>query len=261
MAVTDLLLHERQSLLLSRLKTDGRVIAAAIAHELSISEDTVRRDLREMAAAGLCKRVYGGALPATSDVTSLTERLELKPERKDALARAAMALFEPGMTLFIDAGSTNLAIARALSPAIRLTVITNSPNVASVLIDRQEMDVILLGGKLDHRPGAVIGARAIADAAIFRPDICVLGSCGFAAETGISASDFDEAEFKRAIAQRSRSIVAAITNEKLGAAAPFDVVPVGKNDHIVLEHDAEAGYVRDLGKRGINIILADPLPS
>jgi DeoR/GlpR family transcriptional regulator of sugar metabolism len=261
MAVTDLLLHERQSLLLSRLKTDGRVIAAAIAQELSISEDTVRRDLREMAAAGLCKRVYGGALPATSDVTSLTERLELKPERKDALARAAVALFEPGMTLFIDAGSTNLAIARALSPAIRLTVITNSPNVASVLIDRQEMDVILLGGKLDHRTGAVIGARAIADAAIFRPDICVLGSCGFAAETGISASDFDEAEFKRSIAQRSRSIVAAITNEKLGAAAPFDVVPVGKNDHIVLEHDAEAGYVRDLGKRGINIILADPLPS
>jgi DeoR/GlpR family transcriptional regulator of sugar metabolism len=261
MAVTDLLLHERQSLLLSRLKTDGRVIAAAIAQELSISEDTVRRDLREMAAAGLCKRVYGGALPATSDVTSLTERLELKPERKDTLARAAVALFEPGMTLFIDAGSTNLAIARALSPAIRLTVITNSPNVASVLIDRQEMDVILLGGKLDHRTGAVIGARAIADAAIFRPDICVLGSCGFAAETGISASDFDEAEFKRSIAQRSRSIVAAITNEKLGAAAPFDVVPVGKNDHIVLEHDAEAGYVRDLGKRGINIILADPLPS
>ena len=261
MAVTDLLLHERQSLLLNRLKTDGRVIAAAIAHELSISEDTVRRDLREMAAAGLCKRVYGGALPATSDVTSLTERLELKPERKDALARAAVALFEPGMTLFIDAGSTNLAIARALSPAIRLTVITNSPNVASVLIDRQEMDVILLGGKLDHRTGAVIGARAIADAAIFRPDICVLGSCGFAAETGISASDFDEAEFKRSIARRSRSIVAAITNEKLGAAAPFDVVPVGKNDHIVLEHDAEAGCVRDLGKRGINIILADPLPS
>jgi DeoR/GlpR family transcriptional regulator of sugar metabolism len=261
MAATDLLLHERQSLILSRLKSDGRVIAAAIAQELSISEDTIRRDLREMASAGLCKRVYGGALPATSDVTSLTERLGLKPERKDALARAAVPLFEPGMTIFIDAGSTNLAIARALSPAIRLTVITNSPNVASALIDRQEMDLILLGGKLDHRTGAVIGARAIADAAMFRPDICVLGSCGFEAETGISASDFDEAEFKRSIAQRSRAVVAAVTNEKLGAAAPFEVVPVGKKDHIVLEHDAEAGYVRDLAKSGVNVILADPLPS
>lgn len=261
MAATDLLLHERQSLILNRLKTDGRVIAAAIAQELSISEDTIRRDLREMAAAGLCKRVYGGALPATSDVTTLTERLELKPERKEVLARAAVPLFESGMTVFIDAGSTNLAIARALPPTLRLTVITNSPNVASALLDRQEIDTIMLGGKLDHRTGAVIGARAIAEAANFRPDICVLGSCGFEAESGISASDFDEAEFKRSIAQRSRAIIAAITNEKLGAAAPFDVVPVGKSDHIVLEHDAETAYVRDLGKRGINIIQAEPLPS
>jgi DeoR/GlpR family transcriptional regulator of sugar metabolism len=261
MATGDLLLHERQNLILTRLKSDGRVIAAAIAQELSISEDTIRRDLREMAAAGLCKRVYGGALPASSDVTSLTERLGEKPERKDALARAAVPLLEAGMTVFIDAGSTNLAIARALSPQLRLTVITNSPNVASALIDRQEIDTIMLGGKLDHRTGAVIGARAIADAASFRPDICVLGSCGFEADSGISASDFDEAEFKRAIAQRSRAIVAAITNEKLGVAAPFDVVPMRENDHIVLEHDADTAHVRDLAKRGINVVLADPLPS
>ena len=260
-AATDLLLHERQSLILNRLKSDGRVIAAAIAQELSISEDTIRRDLREMASAGLCKRVYGGALPATSDITSLTERLSLKPERKDALARAAVPLFEPGMTIFIDAGSTNLAIARALSPTIRLTVITNSPNVASALVDRQEIDVVVLGGKLDHRTGAVIGARAIADAAMLRPDICVLGSCGFDKETGISASDFDEAEFKRSIAQRSRAVVAAITNEKLGVAAPFEVVAVGNRDHIVLEHDAEKGYVRELEQGGVNVVLAGPLPS
>ncbi|MGV3550315.1 DeoR/GlpR family DNA-binding transcription regulator [Rhizobium sp.] len=261
MGAADLLLHERQSLILSRLKSEGRVIAAAIAQELAISEDTIRRDLREMAAAGLCKRVYGGALPADSDVTSLTERLAVKPERKDVLARATVPLFEPGMTIFIDAGSTNLAIARALSPVTRLTVITNSPNVASALIDRQEIDTIMLGGKLDHRTGAVIGARAIAETASFRPDICVLGSCGFEAESGISASDFDEAEFKRAIAQRSRAIVAAITNEKLGAAAPFEVVPVGENDRLVLEHDADAGYVGKLVGRGIPIIKADPLPS
>lgn len=261
MAAADLLLHERQSLILKRLKLDGRVIAATIAQELSISEDTIRRDLREMAAAGLCKRVYGGALPATSDVTTLAERLDLTPDRKAALARAAVPLFEPGMTIFIDAGSTNLAIARALPPTIRLTVITNSPNVASALIDRQEIDVIMLGGKLDHRTGAVIGARAIADAASFRPDICVLGSCGFEAGTGISASDFDEAEFKRSIALRSRAIVAAVTNEKLGVAAPFDVVPVGDSDHIVLEHDAEPGYVRELAASGISIVLAEPVPS
>jgi DeoR/GlpR family transcriptional regulator of sugar metabolism len=261
MTTSDLLLHERQSLILKRLQADGRVIAASLAQEWAISEDTVRRDLREMASAGLLKRVYGGALPATSEITTLAERLTLKPERKDALARAAVPLLEPGMTVFIDAGSTNLAIARALPPGLRLTIITNAPVVAAALVDRQEMDVILLGGKLDHRTGAVIGARAIADVASFRPDLCVLGSCGFDVEAGISADDFDEAEFKRSIAQRSRAILAAITNEKLGAAAPFEVVAVGENDHIVLEHDAAAEQVSALAKRGIRIILADPLPS
>lgn len=256
----DLLLHERQNLILGRLKSEGRVIAAAIAQELSISEDTIRRDLREMAAAGLCKRVYGGALPAASEVTTLTERLGIKPERKELLARAAAPLLEPGMTVFIDAGSTNLAIARALPPTLRLTVITNSPNIASALIDRQEIDTIMLGGKLDHRTGAVIGARAIADASGFRPDVCVLGSCGFEAGGGISASDFDEAEFKRVIAGRSRVLVAAITNEKLGVAAPFDVVAVKAEDHIVLEHDADSVQVGALSATGVRITQADPPP-
>lgn len=261
MSTTDLLLHERQSLILKRLQGEGRVIAAALAQELAISEDTIRRDLREMAAAGLCRRVYGGALPVMTDDSSLTERLQLKPERKDAMARAAVPLFEPGMTLFIDAGSTNLAITQAIPAGLKLTVITNSPMVAAALLDRQEIDVVVLGGKLDHRTGAVIGAKAMADASSFHPDICVLGSCGFEAATGISAQDFDEAEFKRFIALRSRSVLAAVTNEKLGAAAPFEVVPVGKRDHVVLEYDAEAGYVRDLTRAGVNVIVAHPTPS
>ena len=255
----DLLLHERQSLILKRIQDEGRVIAAALAQELSISEDTIRRDLREMAAAGLCRRVYGGALPPDDAGSSLVERLQIKPERKDAMARAAVPLIETGMTVFIDAGSTNLAIARAIPPGLRLTVITNTPMVATALLDRQEIDIVMLGGKLDHRAGAVIGARAIGDAAGFRPDLCVLGSCGFDAQTGISARVFEEAEFKRAIAGRSKSILAAITSEKLGAAAPFEVVPIGKGDHVVLEHDAEAGYVRDLARAGVNVVVAEPI--
>lgn len=257
MSAPDLLLHERQNLILKRLEADGRVIAASLAQELAISEDTIRRDLREMAAAGLCKRVYGGALPAVSDAATLGERLTLKPERKEVLARAAVPLFKAGMTVFIDAGSTNLAIARALPPGLRLTVITNAPNVASALIDRREIEVILLGGKLDHRTGAVIGARAIADAAHFRPDIAVLGSCGFDAAAGISAEDFEEAEFKRAIAQRSRAVLAAITNDKLGKPAPFRVAPVGTRDHLVLEHDAGAAHLRAIRKSGVDVIVAE----
>jgi DeoR/GlpR family transcriptional regulator of sugar metabolism len=259
MSALDLLLHERQTFILRRLNAEGRVLAATLAQELSISEDTIRRDLREMAAAGLCRRVYGGALPPDAEPSRLSERLTLEPERKAALAQAAVKLIEAGTTVFIDSGSTNLAIARALPVGLRLTVITNAPGVAAALVDRREIDVILLGGKLDHRTGAVIGARAVADAETFRPDLCVLGSCGFHVDAGISAEDFDEAEFKRAIARRSRGVLAAITNAKLGAAAPFEVWPVGERDQIVLEHDADPAQAQAIRRRGTRVALAAPV--
>ena len=257
----DLLLHERQSLILRRLQADGRVIAASLALELSTSEDTIRRDLREMASAGLCKRVYGGALPATSETSALAGRLPLSPDRKGALAKAAASLVRPGMTLFFDGGSTNLAIARALPVGMRLTVITNAPVIATALIDRPDTDIVMLGGKLDFRTGAAIGARAIAEAVDCRPDLCVLGSCGFDIDGVISAVEFDESEFKRAIARSARSVLAAITNEKLGTPAPFAVLPVGPNDHIVLEHDAAPERLDGLRATGAHIVLADPPPS
>lgn len=260
MAAHDLLLHERQHLILNRLRAEGRVIAAALAEELAISEDTIRRDLREMATAGLCKRVYGGALPIESQATTLAERLALSPARKAALARAAVRVFEAGMTLFIDSGSTNLAIARALPPGLRLTVITNTPVIGAALLDRPEVDTVMLGGKLDHRTGAVIGARAIAEVRNFRPDICVLGSCGFDMASGISADDFDEAEFKRAVAARSRAVLAAVITEKLGKPAPFDVVALSASDHVVLEHNADPRQLEAIRRSGANLVLAEASP-
>ena len=109
-----LLLGERQDLIRARLDLSGRVIAAELAQELGVSEDTIRRDLREMAASGLCRRVYGGALRMTHASTTMNERMAIAGERKAALARTAAGLIPAGATVFLDAGSTNVALARAL---------------------------------------------------------------------------------------------------------------------------------------------------
>ena len=119
----ELLLRERKTLIQERLKANGRVLAADLAAEFNVSEDTIRRDLREMAAAGLCERVYGGALPVVPAAhTTLSERIAMAPERKAALARVAVGLIEPGMTVFLDAGSTNLAIAQLIEPDLPVFV-------------------------------------------------------------------------------------------------------------------------------------------
>jgi len=257
MSNAELLLHERQSVIRARLALQGRVIAADLALEFSTSEDTIRRDLREMAAAGLCKRVYGGALPAeTSDSGTLLRRLSDRPERKSALAQAAIALFKPDMTVFIDAGSTNLAIAQAIPATLSLVVITNAPLVAAVLLDKPGIDIVVIGGRLDQKSGSVLGSKATQEVAGFHPDLCVLGSCGLDLANGISASFFEEAEFKRHISLRSRSVVAAVTNDKLGVAAPFAVLPLNACLHVVVEHDADAALLEAIAACGSDIVRA-----
>jgi DeoR/GlpR family transcriptional regulator of sugar metabolism len=255
--MTELLLHERQIIIRKRLADEGRVIAADLAQEFHISEDTIRRDLREMAAAGLLKRVYGGALPATSGAgNTLLARLSEKPERKDALARAAVQYFRPDMTLFIDAGSTNLAVVQAIPAGLPLTVITNAPMIAATLLDQPTIDVVVIGGRLDRTSGAVLGAKAIQDAANFRADLCVLGSCGLDSENGITASFYEEAEFKRFIAQQSRAVMAAVTSEKLGVPTPFAVIPLEKCASVVIEHDADPVMADMIKRAGVEPIRA-----
>ncbi|APG86267.1 DeoR/GlpR family DNA-binding transcription regulator [Sinorhizobium americanum] len=252
----ELLLRERKSLIRERLRTDGRVLAADLARELNVSEDTIRRDLREMAAAGLCERVYGGALPIAPDAGSLSERAALAPGRKAALARASVGFIEGGMTVFLDAGSTNLAIARAIAPDLSATIVTHTPLIASALMEKQGLDLILIGGALDRAVGASVGARAQRDAELLRPDLCVLGTCGADAQAGLTAFHYEDAEFKRLIASRSCSVLAAVMSDKLGTAAPHAVIGIDARSTLVLEADAPEAQIAAFTERRASVILA-----
>src|SRR3954463_16199951 len=108
-----MLAAERRDLLLSRLQADGKLVAKDIAAELGVSEDSVRRDLRELAAAGLCQRVYGGALPVSPAIADYDTRHAVQPAGKDRVAVAAAALIKPGDTVILDGGTTALAVTRA----------------------------------------------------------------------------------------------------------------------------------------------------
>src|SRR5438445_13818644 len=120
-----MLAAERHKFLLSRLAADGKVIAKDIAHELGLSEDSVRRDLRELASLGLCQRVYGGALPVSPASGSFRTRQGQKLGSKVALGQTAAAIVAPDQVIFLDAGITNLEIARALPNDTKFTVATN----------------------------------------------------------------------------------------------------------------------------------------
>src|SRR5882757_4627152 len=146
-----MLTSQRKRLILDKLRAEGQVIAKSISHELGLSEDTIRRDLRELAQEGLLQRVHGGALPASPAVADFAGRELITPDGKVAIGRAAAQMIQPGQVVILDGGTTAREVARHLPVALRATVVTHSPTIALELVNEREhpeIEVILIGGRL-----------------------------------------------------------------------------------------------------------------
>ena len=239
-AASDALPGERQREILRRLNERGRVLAAELATEFSVSEDSIRRDLRELAALGLCRRVYGGALSIGPDLSPLSVRHKHQAESKQLLAQKAASLVHPGQSLLIDAGSTNSAIAEALPEGIGLTVITTAPDIAQRLFDRDGFEILLVGGRIDRRIGAAVGAQTVLDISRIRADLCFPGTCAIDPKTGVWGVDSEESLLKRAMIENSVETAIVVTADKFGAAATHHIATIAQIDHLVVEHDVDA---------------------
>jgi DeoR/GlpR family transcriptional regulator of sugar metabolism len=221
-----MLTTERHALLLARLTAEGRLVAADLARDLSVSEDTVRRDLRDLAARGLVQRVHGGALPASPTHRPLAARAEMRPGEKAALGRAGAALVRDGMTLLVDGGTTHLALVAALPQALSATVVTHSPTVAAALEPYAGVEVILLGGRLFRHSMVALGADTAEALARVQADLLFLGVTGVHPEAGLTTGDHEEARFKARLVARAAETVVLATADKLGASSPFAVAPL-----------------------------------
>ena len=232
-----LLLDERHAEIRRRLGSAERVIAGELALEFRVSEDTIRRDLRELAAAGHCIRVYGGALPAPAPDLPLSERYQISTGAKRRLALAMAGFAERGMTVFLDAGSTNLAAVYVLPDNLDLTIVTHAPHIAAAVIDRPGLRLFMIGGNVDAKVGAATGAQAMRELQQLRPDIAFIGACAVSGVTGVTAFDAEDADFKRLLTRQSRMSLVGAVSEKIGTAAPYPVFPLSAFDHIIIERD------------------------
>ncbi|HEY0193250.1 MAG TPA: DeoR/GlpR family DNA-binding transcription regulator [Kofleriaceae bacterium] len=230
----DALPRERQDRIVDRLRQHGRVIAAELAVEFRVSEDSIRRDLRDLAGRGLCKRVYGGAL-LVSHEAPLAERRGEQVERKRALAKVAAALVSRKQILFIDVGSTNLALAAALPDRHDLTVVTNAPDIALAVLGRPGFEVICVGGRIHPRIGGAIGLLALRQIQGIRADLCFPGVCAADAETGLWTYDAEEVELKRAMIEASGETVLIATRDKLLRAATHHTASASSIGHLVTD--------------------------
>jgi DeoR/GlpR family transcriptional regulator of sugar metabolism len=249
-----MLAAQRRDLLVERLRTDGRLVAKDLAAELGVSEDSVRRDLRELAAAGLCQRVYGGALPVSPAIADHAGRERVEPASKERVAVAAARLVAPGGTVILDGGTTALAVVRALPLDLDATVVTHSPTVAAALVDHRDVEVFLLGGRLFKHSLVTCGAAAVEAAQAVTADVFLLGVTGVHHEAGLTTGDADEAAMKRALARRAADTYVLASAEKIGAASRFAVLPLTEVTAVVTDADPGSAAVRDLVASGVELV-------
>ena len=252
----------RRDTILRRLSAGQPVRSSELAEEFGLSEDAIRRDLRSLAAEGLCRRVYGGALPIVEGATPMAARIGEDMSKKQPLAAATIQFFEPSSFAFIDNGSSNLLLVAALPPYFNLTIATSSIAIAAALEHRDDIDLLMVGGAIDRMVGGAVDGTALEAISRLNIDLCILGACALSVDGGVSAYDLADAAFKRALTARSRRTIVLATNDKLGQQAPHRIVGVDALTHIVVEHDADTGIVHELTEAGATVVYAEaPAPS
>ncbi|MEV6967406.1 DeoR/GlpR family DNA-binding transcription regulator [Hamadaea sp. NPDC051192] len=251
-----MLAAERRDHLLKLLARDGKIVARSVAVDLGISEDSVRRDLRDLAAEGLCQRVYGGALPVSPAIADYAARQAVTPEGKRAVAATAAALVRPGSAVILDGGTTALAVARALPPDLDCTVITHSPTVAVALLDHPTAEVFLLGGRLFKHSAVACGAAAIEAAQKISADLCLIGVTGVHPEAGLTTGDAEEAAMKRALSARAADTYILASSEKIGTASRYLVLPWEDVSGLITDAAADHAVVEQLATAGVHILTA-----
>jgi DeoR/GlpR family transcriptional regulator of sugar metabolism len=220
-----MLAAERRDYLLTRLRSEGKLVAKDLAVELGMSEDSIRRDLRDLAAAGLCQRVYGGAVPTSPALADYSVRSEVEPASKRSVAAHALPLIRPESTVILDGGTSALALALALPTDLSCTVITHSPTIAVALLSHPHIETWLLGGRIFKHSAVTCGAAAVEAAQQVTADLCFLGVTGVHPVHGLTTGDADEAAMKRALAGRAAETFVLASAEKLGAASRYQVLP------------------------------------
>jgi DeoR/GlpR family transcriptional regulator of sugar metabolism len=251
-----LLTEERRRAILERLRYAGKVRSAELSLAFGVSEDTIRRDLRDLAETGLLQRVHGGALPRTPTSVGFAARRVETPGAKEALARAAVCLLRPGQIVILDAGTTTLQVARHIPPDLSLTVVTNSPPIAVALAEHQQVEVYVVGGRLYRDGLATVGAAAFDALRAIHADVCILGVAGLHPEVGLTVLDLEEAHIKRAMMAGAADVVALAAAEKLGTAVAYSLGPLDALTHLVTERTVPEEMLRPYRAAGLTIIQA-----
>ena len=219
-AMNELELNPRQQQLMAQVRKEGFATVEALATRFDVTPQTIRRDLGMLCDAGLLRRYHGGvSLPSSVENVAYTTRQALQQDEKRRIAAMVAAHIPDDASLFINLGTTNEEVARALMNHSGLRVITNNLNVAIMLSDNPSFEVIVAGGVVRGRDHGVTGQPAIDLVSQFKVDFGVIGISGIEPDGTLLDFDLQEVRVAQAIIEHSRQVYLAADQSKLGRNA------------------------------------------
>ena len=249
-----MLKKERQKYILQQLNLHNKILVSSLSQDIHVSEDTIRRDLLELADEGKLVKVHGGALSNSFGRVHIPNEDVYSLQHKRTIALKAIDLIKDGMFILTTGGTTIVEMARLLPPGLEATFISGS--IAAILeyLEHPKIDVILIGDKISKNSKITVGADAIAKVKRINADICFMGINAIDLQHGITDSDWEVVQLKQAMIETSKQVVCLSIAEKINSCQPFKVGALDKVDLLITELSPDDPLLEPYAKAGIRIM-------
>ena len=249
-----MLKKERQAFILHQINLHNRVLSSTLSSEINVSEDTIRRDLQELAEDGKLIKVHGGALSHSFNQVYYPSQQVYSVNHKKTIAQKAASLIKDGMFVLTSGGTTILELARSLPESLKATFISGSIPAVLEYMNHPNIDVILIGDKVSKNAKITFGADAITKIQQLRPDLCFLGINSIDMEHGITDNDWDVVQIKKAMIESSKKIICLTISEKINSVQPIQVCTVPVIDTLITELDPSDPLLKPYVDAGIQVL-------
>jgi DeoR/GlpR family transcriptional regulator of sugar metabolism len=248
-----MLKRERQEFILHQIDLHNKVLSTDLSQKLNVSDDTVRRDLNELAEFGKLLKVHGGAI-SKSFRNSFQHSNIYSLENKKIIAQKAAALIQDGMFVLTSGGTTIIELARSLPENLQATFITGSLQAAYEYVQHPNIEVILIGDRISRSSQLTVGADAVAKIKQFNADLCFLGINAIDTQHGLTDSDWEVAQVKKAMIEQSAKVVALAISEKLNTTQKIQVCDLSNIDILITELQPDAPPLEDYKIKKVEVI-------
>ena len=247
-----MLKKERQEFILHQLNLHNKILCADISNKMGVSDDTIRRDLQELAQDDKLIKVHGGAL-SKSFHTAFDRKMVYNLEDKNIIAQKTAALVQSGMYILTSGGTSILEFAKSLDTNLNATFFTCSLNAAIEFAHHPSIEVVMIGDKIAKESMLATGASAVQAIESIQADLCIMGINSMDTQFGLSENDWEVVQIKKAMIKASKKTVCIGISEKLNSQQKIKVANLDEIDILITELDPNDPLLAPYKKHGIII--------